>query len=884
MTFGLKFRSVFFLFLLSSLAAYSHNLKGVIKAVDGTPIPYATIFVKEVSLGVTTNDEGQFQLDLRTGTYTINFRSLGYIAQSQTIVVNQKNIDLNVILEEQRIQINTIDINSNSEDAAYGIMRKVIALSYVHLNQVSSFAADVYLRGTVKFEKIPALIRNQLHRNKIDIKSGDVFINETVSAINFAAPDKYEQKIVSVNSTFPKVVDFSVDGYLGTSLYQDNINVLFSPIGKNAFTYYNYRYEGYSLEGKYTVNKIKVSPKRKSKQLFEGYIYIIEDLWCLSKADLSFETPLGIVEFRLVFDEVNNGVWLPVGHDYTFNGGMMGVKGNARFIASIKYTKLKVNDQVLSMLNLKPSVSPATSPAKSTTVNKSEINAASTKKKNKIGQLLEKDKLTNRDMSKLSRLMAKEDYAVKPDSLKSLEIKDKVKVTIDKEASTREMSYWSAMRPIPLSIDEKKSISQRDSLDLLVKNMRQDTSSVLSHKRNYGLLNPLFFGIRRPIGQSNWGLKYDGLISTKRISFNAVDGWNLAQSILLSREFKPGNALAVTPSIAYAFGRATLLGSGVIKYTYSPMRRGSFELSFGKGTLDYNTQNQAVHPFINSVGSLFYKENFGRYYQSKYLNLSNSIDLSNGLILASSLKMNMNSQLENSTNFSFFKKDESYKPNLPSNRSLIGNSLENQSGTIMDLRIEYTPHYFYRINRGVKVMSHANYPTFFFEYKKGIKNISSSASDFDYLSAGLQYSKEWSSTSSIAFDFHGGWFPNHAKVHFSDYAHAQTQTSPILLSEYRHAFFLPGYYSLSTADKYTEGHISIRAPYIALKYLPGLSNTLWREMVWCSYYTSPNTPNYVEVGYTLLEVFLSANIGTHVGFNDGKFSNIGVNLAFRISY
>jgi hypothetical protein len=81
-----------------------------------------------------------------------------------------------------------------------------------------------------------------------------------------------------------------------------------------------------------------------------------------------------------------------------------------------------------------------------------------------------------------------------------------------------------------------------------------------------------------------------------------------------------------------------------------------------------------------------------------------------------------------------------------------------------------------------------------------------------------------------------------------------------------------------------EGHLSIRAPYIALKYLPGLSNTLWREMVWCSYYTSPTTRNYVEVGYTLLEVLLSANIGTHVGFNDGKFSNIGVNLAFRISY
>jgi len=211
-------------------------------------------------------------------------------------------------------------------------------------------------------------------------------------------------------------------------------------------------------------------------------------------------------------------------------------------------------------------------------------------------------------------------------------------------------------------------------------------------------------------------------------------------------------------------------------------------------------------------------------------------------------------------------------------------SVEDQINTVAGLRIEYTPRYFYRINHGVKVMSHADYPTFYLEYKKGIKDLFSSVSDFDYLSAGLQYSREWSPTSSIAMDLHGGWFPNNRNIHFSEYAHAQTQTSPVLLSEYRHAFFLPGYYSLSTSDKYIEAHLSVRAPYIALKYLPGLSNTLWREMVWCSYYSSPVTRNYVEVGYTLLEVLLSANIGTHVGFDDGKFSNIGVNLAFRISY
>ncbi len=882
-----KFLIIFPALIFNCLISYSNNLKGSIKGKDGIPIPYATVFIKEVSLGTTTNDDGKFELNLPPGTYTAHFRSLGFMPKIETVTLSKKNTEVEIVLDEQIMQITQIDVHSGEEDPAYAIMRKVIGLSYVHLNQVKSFLADIYIRGTVKFENVPGLIRNQLRKKDIDIKTGDILVNETISKITFSAPDKYEQKIVSVNSTFPKVVDFSVDEFLGASIYQDNINILFTPLGKNSFTYYNFRYEGFQQEGKYTINKIKVIPKRKSKQLFEGYIYIIEDLWCVSRADLNFETPFGTVTFRMVFDEVNPGVWLPVGHDYTFNGGMMGVKGSAKFLASIKYNNLKTNDQVLSMIGIQPEKADNLNKTviKSNQINKKPDTQSGNKKEIKIARLLEKDKLTNRDMSKLSQLIAQEDKARKPDSIKTLEIKDKVMVTQDKDAGNHESAYWIQVRPIPLSNEEKNSFRKRDSILTIKKNYSSDESSVVSHKRNYGVLNPLFFGIKRPLKDSTWTLKYDGLISTKRISFNAADGWEIAQSIDFTKFYKPGKALTLSPFIAYGMGRKAILATGTLKFVYSPFRRGIFEASGGKNTFDFNPSSAIVHPFINSVASLFYKENFARYYESTYLSLSNTIDIVNGLVISTSAKWNNIRQLENSTNFSFLKKEEAYKTNFPTNKEITPESVRDQINTVLGVRLEYTPHYFYRLRSGgVKVMSHSDYPTFFLEYKKGVKTIFSSVSDFDFLSAGFQYGKEFSPTSSIAADLHGGWFPNNTSVHFSDFAHAQTQTSPILLKEYRHAFFLPGYYSLSTADKFIEAHLSIRAPYIALKYLPGLSNTLWREMVWCSYYSSPVTHNYFEVGYTLLEVLLSANLGIHAGFDDGKFSNFGINLAFRIAY
>ena len=886
MTLGLRLAILFILLLFTPLYGSSHNLRGSVKGKDGTPIPYATVFIKEVSLGTITNDEGKFELDLPPGSYTANFRSLGYLPKLESVTLTKKGTEIEVVLEQQIIQINQIEIQSGSEDPAYGIMRKVIGLSYVHLNQVTSFSADVYIRGTIKFDNMPGLIRNQLRKKGIDIKSGDILVNETVSRISFHAPDKYEQKIVSINSSFPKVVEFSVDDYLGASLYQDNINILFSPIGKNAFSNYNFRYEGFQQEGKYTVNKIKVVPKRHSKQLFAGNIYIIEDLWCLSKADLNFETPFGKVDFRLVFDEVLPGVWLPAGHDYNFEGGMMGVKGSAKFIASIKYNNLIPNDQVLAMAGIQTQKSDMAGTAKSQQPQavKAPKPLSGNKKELKISHLLEKEKLTNRDMSKLSRLMAEQDNGQKPDSMKSLEIKDKVKVSIEREANNRDNNYWLQTRPIPLSIDEKNSFTKRDSIITIQKKIAHDSTSIVTHKRNYGILNPLFFGIKRPILDSTYSLKYEGLISTKRISFNAADGWKIAQSIDLSKNYSPGNSVKFTPFAAYAINRKTLLATGSINYSYTPLRRGSMELSGGKNTLDFNPPADAVHPFINSIASLFYKENLGRFYESRFINLSNGIDLFNGVVLKTTFKWSDNRQLQNSTDFSFFKKEETYKSNLPTNPELNNKSIESQINTTASLKLEFTPRYYYKINNGVKVMTSSEYPTFYIEYKKGINTLFSSVADFDYLGAGLQYVKEWSPTSSIAAALDGGWYPNSTTIHFSDFAHALTQTSPILLKEYRHAFFLPGYYSLSTSDKFVKAHLSIRAPYIALKYLPGLSNTLWREMVWCSYYSSPVTSNYVELGYTLLEVLLSANIGIYAGFDDGKFSTIGVNLAFRISY
>ncbi len=862
-----------------------HNLKGNIKDTNGQPIPFATVFFKEASQGTTTNVYGDFEISLPTGNYTVTYRSLGFKPKTETVSLTGQQKTLAVVLDLQIQELQEVTINATI-DRALPIMRKVISLSYVHLNQMESYTATAYLRGTIKVENIPGIFRNQLRKQNIDVKSGDILVQESVNQITFVAPNKYDLKIKSINSSFPKGIDFQVTDILGSSLYQDNIDILISPVGRNAFSHYDFKYEGFNYEGKNIVNKIKVTPKRKSKLMFEGYLYIMEDYWCLKQADLTFDTPVGPVNLYMTYDEVSPSVWLPVSHKFSFDASMMGIKGSGRFSTSMKYTDLHFNKTVLAMLNIpvneetdkqnsKPTSVPVTQAAKPP--------KSVEKKTTKIDDLLQKKELSNQEMNKLSRLMESTHKKTIKDSLKTLEIAESVKVEIDPKAANRDTAFWNTMRPIPLASEELQSFRKRDSVVLAISN-RPEKISFDKHKVSFGFLTPLFFGGRKPLKDSTWLFQYFGLYNPARITFNAVDGFTVNQEFLLTNNYNPGRSLEIRPRIAYAVNREALMGNLGIKYNYAPLHRGTFELNGGSYSTDFNDPESAVTPFVNGMASLFFKTNYARFFENRYAKLSNSVDLVNGLVLRAKIEYKNTRQLENSTNFSLIKNNAGYMPNLPANDEVTANQLSDQVTSKAGIRLEYTPKYYYRIKDGIKTMAHSDFPTFYVGYEKGLKNIFSSTSDFDYLFAGIDYGRELSQTSSLSWNLAAGWYTNSRQLHFSDFAHVMTQTSPVLPHEYRHSFYIPNYYALSTGDRFINGFISYKSAFILLKYLPVLSNTLWREMVWAGYYSSPANLHHTEVGYTLLEVFYSTNVGVFVGFDKLNISKVGVNLAFRIAY
>ena len=169
---------------------------------------------------------------------------------------------------------------------------------------------------------------------------------------------------------------------------------------------------GHRLQGNFTINKIEVIPKRKSQQVFEGTIYIIEDLWCLHSVDLTNENLVGKIKIQQLYIPVQDDIWMPVSHKFDINIGIIGFKADAGYGSSVKYLEVKPN------LALQKPATIATDYTGRTGNIPDTPGTEVTKEKQQIDKILEKDELSNRDMVKLSRLMEKESEKSLPDSSK----------------------------------------------------------------------------------------------------------------------------------------------------------------------------------------------------------------------------------------------------------------------------------------------------------------------------------------------------------------------------------------------------------------------------------------------------------------------------------
>jgi hypothetical protein len=899
------FTRILLLLLIITTPSQAQILKGKITTQSGDPIQYSTVYIQELKQGTTSNTKGDYEIKLPPGKYLVTYQSLGFSQVFADILIGNQTIIKNIILPEQYYEIPEVRISASGEDPAVVIMRRAIGMAPYYLNNISYYKADVYLKGNLLIKKIPRILQKsfKIESSKSGtsvsgggksetgeriIKEGESFLMESFNEMEFTAPDKYFQKVMSYNSTFPEQGDeISPMDFIQASFYQPIIgDMAISPLSPQAFNHYKFKYLGASLQGNFTINKIEVIPKRKSQQLFEGIIYIIEDLWCLHSVDLTNENIVGKIRVQQLYVPVQDEIWMPVSHKFEINIGIVGFKADAGYGASVKYIEVKPN---LSLT--KPKSIYSNTGRYENNTNASDT--TETKTKQQIDKILEKDKLSNRDMVKLARLMEKESEMTIPDSTKkNLEIIDKTTHVIEKDAARKDSAYWSEIRPIPLSDIELRSLRLSDSTKaaLSLKETKTDTTDTTRGKGKSKFIRTM-----RHIGLGHaWSdttgfrFTYGGLIDLKNLSFNTVDGFIYGFDFRIHKSWKNSKSLTISPDIKWAFSREQLLWRINANYKFNGIRQMQIFLNTGKTSKDIGN-NGGINTFLNTATSLLLKENYLKVYESNYLTIGYTTEIVNGLNVEFKAGYEDRKVLQNTTDFSITNSSKEYSDNTPDNPYLEGDynpfyELVDQRHIDFVTKVTYTPFQKYSMSKGNKYPGGSDWPTFNITWLHGINEfdeLTGSTRVFDAVRAKVYKNHTLGAFSNFRWSISAGGFIDNSNIPFYDFSHFNPQPFPILINNYEDAFMLPSYYSLSTPDLYGEIHIKYTTPYLLLKLLPGLSNTLMRENLSFSYLGSGLIKNYTEIGYSLSEVFLMAELGFYAGFENITYKSIGGKLVLK---
>ncbi|MBS0011268.1 MAG: hypothetical protein KFF49_07650, partial [Bacteroidales bacterium] len=348
-----------------------------------------------------------------------------------------------------------------------------------------------------------------------------------------------------------------------------------------------------------------------------------------------------------------------------------------------------------------------------------------------------------------------------------------------------------------------------------------------------------------------------------------------------------GMNVNLTPLIGWDFARENINWriNGLI--TYDHMHFSRIVFGMGMGSRDF-TNSAGISPFLNMFTSLLLKDNYMRLYDSRYLTIRQRREYFNGFYLEFRYDYDDRRLLDNNTNFSFFRKEDNYTGNIPDNEYLgaagdmdadylLTKHVHHQFSTVLS----YIPGQRYRISKGKKSLAGSGYITYKIYYDHGINITPGNAQHhFDHVQFEANQNKSIGAFSEYSWRLRAGAFLSNNKLPFQDFNHFNIQSLPLMIRNHQDVFLLPDYYTLATPEYYVEAHFRYTTPYLLIKLLPFLSNTLMRENISLAYLYTPHTSHYYELAYTLSEIFLLGRIGVVVGFEDLSYKATGLRFTF----
>jgi hypothetical protein len=863
-----------FLFLI--IQSFAGGIKGRIKADDGTPLAFASIFVKQTSSGAATDLNGNYEIILAPGTYTVLFQYLGYETISKTIEVGSDFQQVDITLKTQVVMLQTVTVKANKEDPAYTVMRKAIGKAKYHTQQVDTYTAKVYIKGKGKLKDYPWFAKKALEKE--GITKDRLFITESVSEIKYTRPNKFEEKVIAVY-TQGKNNNASPNAYIFGSFYQPEIAETVSPLSPKSFSYYRFEYLGAFKDRGFEISKIKVIPRSPGDNVFEGVIFIVEDWWCIHSLDIK-ATKLGIqFQVKQIYNPIEDDnqqtkgqAWMPVSQQAVVSGKVFGFEFEGTYLATVKDYKIKLNKDLppeIKVVDEKIDKEEATKLAKTEKAKKSQD----------IKQRLENGKeITNKELKKVMKEYEKEER----EKEKEPEVLSETKYTVDSTAYKKDSTFWTEIRPTPLDKEEVRGYHKNDSISEVQR--KRDEGDTLRSKRKHGKGFQVYDVL---IGDSyTTGKNSNFEIQTPWGGYNTVEGVNLIYRMnyfhrwvkkdTTKKDKRPETKrLEISPVLRYAFAREKL--TGFLRFDYRT-RTSRITLSGGRYIQQFNNR-EPIHPIINTYTTLVEGHNWMKIYEREFVDLNFRKRFNDKYTFHTNWSLARRHELFNNNDYSFTEKSkERFTPNAPVNVESPSTSFNEHNAFIGEIGIEARPWQKYRIRNGNKYRADRTTPVFSLDYRKGFNSIFNSAIDYDLVELGIRQGYRLGIRGTLDVNLKAGKFFNNNKIYFMDYAHFMGNQTFLMTTDPVGSFRLLDYYKFSTRDQYLSASVHYHFRKFVLSRIPKLRLMGVTESFFTSYLKTPSSKNYTEVGYGINGILRLFRIEFAASFEDGS----NVNQGFRI--
>lgn len=417
-------------------------------------------------------------------------------------------------------------------------------------------------------------------------------------------------------------------------------------------------------------------------------------------------------------------------------------------------------------------------------------------------------------------------------------------------------SYWASRRDKPLSAAEQALYNETPAIE-------QIDSSLFTHYSQLG--QQLTGTVSRDY--KSMRMQYSGLLNPLQLSYGSEHGVTYKQELRLSHTYARDRQLRFHPEVGILFRSKQLRIKATTDWEYKPERRGMLRLTLANDNQEFPSEViQLISEKLQlteKVKDFNFKELDLPYYHHYYADLSNQIELFNGLTFFGGIAYHLRTPVQKEREGTLIK-------------------LKNANDFEPFIGLTYTPRQHYWMDGYRKEYLYSAFPTFRLELGKGIYGVMGSHSDYWRLETGLNQTLRLGLSERLSYNFSSGFYFETRYNYFANFRYFAKQYFP---EPWRDRF--GGIFHLLSSDwyyaseRYVQAHCMYEAPFILLHFIkPRTHRYIVSERFYLSQLWTPVKPNHTEMGYGVGNDLL--NVALFLGFDKFKYQGAGLKLSLEL--